>query len=99
MPKITVPFEFTKGLNGEEKDNRENEYRNAVHILMILAAKVQKKLDQAIREEEEKERFDHPNLEKWNEDNRGYRRAHREILRLLPDPELVLLEEKEKQNG
>ena len=96
---ISVPHLITRGLKGEALKNREAEYRNAIHILMVIAARIKTKLDHAIEESEQKELHELSDNTGWHDDNRGYRRAHREFLKLLPNPDLVIIEEEEKENG
>lgn len=92
---IDVPHLITRGLSGEALSNREAEYRNAMHILMIVAERLKGKLDHAIEESEAKELHAIPDNKGWQDDNRGYRRAIREALKLLPNPELIIIEEEE----
>lgn len=74
---------FSVGLSKEEKERFVSQYNGCKDIRDILADIVQDKLDTAIKKAEKEDLYETPNWELHQADNRGYRRALREVYSLL----------------
>lgn len=81
--KVRLNDAVTRGLASTERSRVEESFKASPTFLRTLADKLEKTLDTKIKDAESFSQYLNPNWAQVQADNRGYRRAVRDILNLF----------------
>lgn len=74
---------FTKGLKADEKKTLEAQKRTAEPFLKHLRKVLEDRINDKLLSSENEAKYEDPNWTLWQADSLGYRRALRELLKVL----------------
>lgn len=81
--ETNLPLALTRGLQTKESEEIERQYKNANKLVKRIAFLLERELDKALLEADDKHNFDKPNWDYLNAHSAGYRNGIRQIKKLL----------------
>lgn len=74
---------LVRGKNPHERQKIESSYKAASTLLRVMADRIEKNLDDKVKDAESIKQYMNFNWAEYQADNRGYRRALRDILNMF----------------